>query len=200
MLNEQFDKIYCINLPNRQDRRHECDVEFRKLGIDVEYFPAIDGRTLTRIPKLRPGELGAANSHINVVSKAKEQKLDKVLVLEDDVEFGHNFAEVWDLFMRSVPDDWDMVYGGVNHEMPPTYLSANVARCNYAFTLHFIGIKHTVYDAILKYKFDCPIDVHYAKLHSLHNAYVCMPHVVFQRRSYSDIQQRVVDYDIIKRY
>lgn len=201
MLNSQFDKIYCINLPHRTDRRLKCDIEFASLGIHVDYFPATDGRTLQNNNKyLNSGEVGAAHSHIRVIEDAKENKYSKILVLEDDVNFDVHFNKTWEMFTAELPHDWDMVYGGVNHEHPPTPISEHVARCNFAFTLHFVGIRDTVYDDILKYQYQYPIDVHYATLHKKYNAYVCIPHVVFQHKGYSDIQRRVVDYEVIKRY
>ena len=42
-LNNYFDKIICINLDRRPDRWREAQEQFKKAGITVERFSAVDG-------------------------------------------------------------------------------------------------------------------------------------------------------------
>ena len=50
-LNEHFDKIFCLNLERREDRRERAESQFRSLGIQVDFFPAIDGLKIQGIPE-----------------------------------------------------------------------------------------------------------------------------------------------------
>ena len=44
-----FPLMYYLNLARRQDRRMECEEEFEKAGLQVERFPAVDGRWAQRV-------------------------------------------------------------------------------------------------------------------------------------------------------
>lgn len=39
-----FSNIYLINLARRSERKSKMDKNLNELGIDVEYFPAVDGK------------------------------------------------------------------------------------------------------------------------------------------------------------
>lgn len=39
-----FSNIYLINLARRTERKEKMDKNLNELGIDVEYFPAVDGK------------------------------------------------------------------------------------------------------------------------------------------------------------
>lgn len=71
------DGCFYINLDRRTDRRAEVEAEFRKLGLNVERFPAIERN---------PGIVGCGLSHLAVLKMAKERGYKNVLIFEDDFE------------------------------------------------------------------------------------------------------------------
>ena len=78
---EYFDKIYCISLDERTDRRAEAENQFRSVGLweRVEFFVA----------KRHPYdcEQGIFESHIACIKKGVESGADTMLIFEDDIQF-----------------------------------------------------------------------------------------------------------------
>ena len=83
----RFPLILCINLDSRPDRWAQCQQEFAKVGIQdrVERLQASTG--------VHP-EHGCALSHVRAMRRMLADGLDRVLVLEDDVEFLPNVLTV----------------------------------------------------------------------------------------------------------
>ena len=122
MINTFFDKIYCLNLDRRQDRWAESEIEFKKHGLQVERFAAIDGNDIT-LPSgslIKTGDMGCLLSHIAIFKLMVEKGMQKILILEDDVEFAENFNELFNSLISQVPEFWDMIYFGGNHVTYPT--------------------------------------------------------------------------------
>ena len=115
-LKNYFDKIYCINLDRREDRWDETLVELNKWGLSdyISRYSAVDGNTLNNDTTINNGELGILNTHINIISEAKENDYKNILILEDDIEFTEEIKNL-DEYMSLVPSDWDMIYFGGNH-------------------------------------------------------------------------------------
>ena len=76
---------YCINLEKRDDRRETAGAEFTREGLDVEFFPATDGRIGTP-PGLyvNPAEYGCSMSHTRVWRDMIEKGHEMALVFEDE--------------------------------------------------------------------------------------------------------------------
>uniref|UniRef100_A0A182WR15 Glycosyl transferase family 25 domain-containing protein n=1 Tax=Anopheles minimus TaxID=112268 RepID=A0A182WR15_9DIPT len=98
--------IYMINLDRRTERRTKMLKHFDLLGLDVEHFPAVDGKQLSdkKVHDLgirflpgyadpfhkRPmtmGEIGCFLSHYNIWERMVRLNQQEVLVLEDDIRF-----------------------------------------------------------------------------------------------------------------
>jgi GR25 family glycosyltransferase involved in LPS biosynthesis len=121
-LNSEFDKVVCINLLNRPDKRDQMQEKFDKLGIEVEWFDAVPygfaGDIVNHLPEItndyprfnkkHPNELGASLSHYTVIKSALLKGVDRLFVFEDDVLFRKNFNEEFDKYMDKLPEDWDM--------------------------------------------------------------------------------------------
>ena len=81
-LNFFFDKIYCINLAERPDKRVKMEKRLAELGIEVEWYtavkygfapkivPPITNSKVGMFNKAQPHEFGAAMSHYTVIKKA----------------------------------------------------------------------------------------------------------------------------------
>ncbi len=202
MINYQFEKIYCINLNKRPDRWEEVQGEFKKHSIDVERFAAIEGNPNNTSTKIAMGHVGCVLSHYNIVKEAKEKDLDQVLIFEDDVVFIKGLQEKFEEIISQVPDDWDMLYFGGNHNgIPLEMITDNVAKVEKTYTTHAYAIRKPVYDVVLKMfpKLKHEVDVMYSLLQSSFNCYVFRPHLAWQRDGYSDILERDVNYDFLKK-
>jgi GR25 family glycosyltransferase involved in LPS biosynthesis len=74
-----FDNIkkYVINLKKRPNRLNHMVKEMNYMSFDFEVFEGIE----------RNSHEGCALSHIEIIKRAKEQNLDRVIVMEDDIFF-----------------------------------------------------------------------------------------------------------------
>jgi GR25 family glycosyltransferase involved in LPS biosynthesis len=97
-LSKYFDKIYVINLDRRPDRYESFKTEMCKFGIkNIEKFSAIDGNLITQNNvKLLAGEIGILQSHLTIIKKCKEEGLNNVLIMEDDVFFSDEIDDTSD--------------------------------------------------------------------------------------------------------
>lgn len=200
-LTKYFDKIYCINLDSRQDRWENTQKELEKWGITgVERYKAINGNDLTiDLKGLLPGEVGILMTHLELARKCKEDNLKNVLILEDDVYFSNEILKI-DEYMSKVPENWDMIYFGGNHHYgeQPEIINDKVLKLNYTVALHCIAIKDTMFEvieAVLK-RFKKQVDSHIGELQQNFNAYGFNPNIAFQSEGFSNIQNKIVNYDM----
>lgn len=122
LLNKEFDKIVCINLLSRPDKKDHMQKKFDNLGIEVEWFQAVPYgfasdvvsslkpavQDYPRFNTKHPNEFGAAMSHYTVIKTALLQGHKKIFVFEDDVMFRKNFNTVFENSFNTLPEDWDM--------------------------------------------------------------------------------------------
>ncbi len=187
-------KTFGISLANRSDRKESLTRECERVGITPTWIEAVDGRNSFGAVK------GCKYSHWFCIKLAQHEKLDKFLVLEDDVEFSEKFS----LDLSDVPDDWDMVYFGGNHvNSEPVHIKNNIYKCGATLCTHAMIIRNTCYDLLLQklLETDQPVDVTLAELHNKDiNAYVIYPHTAWQIEGYSDIEEQTVSYPYLKEW
>jgi len=116
-LNKFFDKVYCINLAERPDKRIKMQEKFDKLGIEVEWFTAvkydfapqlaslITKNNIGRFNPTQPYEFGAALSHYTVIKKAYTEGYNQVFIFEDDVMFHKDFNKKIQKYLDTMPND-----------------------------------------------------------------------------------------------
>jgi GR25 family glycosyltransferase involved in LPS biosynthesis len=73
-----FDRVICINLSSRQDKKQSVSKVFKSLNIPVQFYTA-------QPQPLKGGRYGCFHSHISVIKKAYDDGLDNILIFEDDV-------------------------------------------------------------------------------------------------------------------
>lgn len=96
--------IYCINLPQRKDRKTFVTKTATDIGLsNLSFFDAVDGRdekqvenVLTRLNAsvddvLSPGEKGCLLSHACIWREIADENIPYALILEDDVCFVESF-------------------------------------------------------------------------------------------------------------
>ncbi|XP_053684624.1 glycosyltransferase 25 family member [Sabethes cyaneus] len=125
--------IYMINLKRRPERRNKMINNFDQLGLEVESFPAVDGKQLNdevlreigieflsgyadpyHQRPMTMGEIGCFLSHYYIWEKMVELEQQEVLILEDDIRFEPYFRRrVFQLLeeARSI-GGWDIIYLG----------------------------------------------------------------------------------------
>ena len=120
-LNECFDQIYVINLDHRTDRLEEVNSLLKKYNISFkrqsgvflkEKYPDVLNNT-TNTSSL--GHLGCVLSHVNCCIDALNNNYDRILVLEDDINFIHEHIESinYESLLKEVETvDWGLFYLG----------------------------------------------------------------------------------------
>jgi GR25 family glycosyltransferase involved in LPS biosynthesis len=202
-VNEYFDKVYCLNLDRRPDRKAKCVEIFDKLGIEVEFFSAIDKEKIENTSRITTGQLACLSSHYNIIRKAKKYNQKRILIFEDDVIFSDKFNEVFSENIENVPDDWKMLYFGGNHLNGKTPIADNVLMMMGSLTTHAYAVNDGMYDIILDKLQHCmwPVDIYYAHIHRDYPSYVIQDgdsQLVWQDDGYSDIDESECSYTWLK--
>lgn len=201
-INNFFEKTYCINLDRRPERWKQCEAEFFKHNIVVERFSAVDGNPNNIISKLTDGGIGCTLSHLEIFKKAKELNLKNILIFEDDVEFTDNFVDYFNKYHTQIPEEWNLLYFGGNHNnLPLKKISDNISEVHMTYTSHAYAVNHTIYDELIVL-FTELSDISDVLLSQIQQkcgkSYVFQPHLAWQRSGYSDILNVEADYNFLK--
>jgi len=123
LLNARYDKTYCICLKEREDKYKYAHAQFIKHDIEVEFYrPVIPGYALKLIElyadkyndlrinhrlfnKEFPNELGAMQSHYNVIKTALLEGAKSIFVFEDDCAFHKDFNSLLPKYLNTLPSD-----------------------------------------------------------------------------------------------
>jgi GR25 family glycosyltransferase involved in LPS biosynthesis len=200
MLDKYFDKCYIINLPKRIDRLERAKKNCNSIGlVDFKVFPAIDGNNSKNIPEninydtdigWLPGAVGLVLTTLKILKEAKKNKYDSILIMEDDVQFYGNFQTIFPLFMREIPQDWELIQVGASHLKLPQRIGKYSAKILDANCLHCYAIRDTVYDILIEEceKLEKPID--WITNHTIvtrEKSYSPTPNLAIQYADYSNI-------------
>lgn len=200
ILNDFFDHIYCINLDRRPDRWKECVREFDRVEItDVERFTAVDGNSIHTKSVLLPGEVGITLSNLNLLMDARKNSYERILILEDDIQFSENFVRDFDTWHSEIPNDWQMLYlGGNLVGWQPSPISDHVHLGKNILAIHALGLHASTYDSIISsINLNIQIDSTYSEQSNNFNSYLMTPRMAWQRECYSDIQNLNVNYTFL---
>lgn len=189
-------KSYVINLKRRVDRLQEINLPF-----EYEIFEATDGKVeFEDYPIKQQGFMGCWDSHRRLFTKVKEDGLDMVLVLEDDIEVCEDFNNKLNQTLSELPDDWDLLYlGGWNVGDIEKY-SESLNFAKKVYTTHAFIVRKKFYDTILeginskKWK----VDVLISDVLPLGNCFICEPPLAWQREGFSDIENRITNNTHLK--
>ena len=194
-LNDYFDAIFCINLDRRTDRWEASKAIFDKHKMDVIRISAVDGSALAD-GHITRNELGCSLSHANVLERMVNENMNKILVLEDDVDFIEDLQGYFAAHVNSIPVNWNMLYFGGNHINPPVKVNSAIAKINRTYTTSSYAInRNTARAAIADIRAGRKqVDVVYSRYHPGSMCYAFVPAIAWQRTDYSDIQGGVVDY------
>lgn len=185
---------YVISLPYRADRRATFIQSAAKAGIkNYKWFVGVDGRDILYRGKLKPGQLGCKLSHIEAIKQARANHYPQVMIIEDDALFSISD------YSRSIqiPDDWDVFYLGANNYKPLEMIGPHVGICKASLSTVCYVIKAICYDMIIDLlEEDKVLDIIYVEqLQKIARCYCFVPSLVKQSRGFSDVENRVVNYD-----
>jgi hypothetical protein len=199
ILNEYFKNIYYINLKHRYDRLSDTVQEFKSLNIIAKRFEGILA--------LRDGKGYNAFSFLELIKKAKSEGMKNIVIFEDDVQFiNHSdFYPVIESFYEFAKNNpWDMFYLGYNAHTPLEHINKNICEVHDCFALHAVIWNHTSFDYIIDVTDkilndpDFIIDVFVKdEIQTKARCYGALPILAIQRKSFSDIENKIVDYGFI---
>jgi len=144
---DYFERIRVLNLPYKQERRERLTKHLEELGMGegVGWVRAYSGDKITPPAWWNAGNgaWGCLLSHANLIAEALADDVESLLLMEDDVVFRTNTAEMLDVFMKQVPSDWGQIYLGGQHladplpvPMRPFVLKAKCVNRTHAFVIH----------------------------------------------------------------
>ncbi|MCK9446505.1 glycosyltransferase family 25 protein [bacterium] len=124
ILNDKFNRIVCINLKERPDKKDFIQNQFNKFNIKVEFYhPVILGYAkhftepyidkvneenhLVYFNKSQPNEFGTLHSHYTVIKSALLDGIKNLFIFEDDCVFHKNWNELLPKYMDTIPEDAD---------------------------------------------------------------------------------------------
>lgn len=134
----------------------------------------------------------------DIIRQAKKEERENILILEDDFEFTDNFDDIYVKAISQLNNlpPWDMLYFGANHTWSPTkQWSENILRLYGSLCWHAVLLKNTVFDEILSWRADEPIDKKAADI--LHPQYSCLaiwPSIIVQKAGFSNVEGRHRSY------
>ena len=197
-LTNYFDEIYCISLSRRSDRRKKFKKNYKNLGTNkVTFFNAIEGTDIDD-PEwtFSKGALGCRLSHLAIYKEALRKKQKRVLIFEDDVIIRKNFIQNLNTLYTMVEDDYDMIYFGGYNYIKPIPLVKNILRLQNTLALHAVAINHRCLTQLIQ-KIETDkrsIDSVIAELHPQLKVYGFEDQTAIQRKGYSDIMNKKVNY------
>jgi GR25 family glycosyltransferase involved in LPS biosynthesis len=200
---ELFKHTLFINLASRPDRLQHVTLELKKMNIEAERINAI---------KMAEGAIGCTLSHIRCLELAKERQYPHVFIVEDDITFLQPdlLSENLKKFEENLElQRWDVLIIGGNNCPPYTKVNDYCIRAfNNQTTTGYI-VKSHYYDTLIQNfkesaqmlmrnphnKREFALDMYWKRLQQTGVWLMIVPATVTQYQDYSDIENRVVNYD-----
>jgi GR25 family glycosyltransferase involved in LPS biosynthesis len=199
---------FYINLNSRIDRKLHAERQLDLLGIrdNVKRFNAIHNVN---------GRIGCSLSHLKCIQMAKEQNMECVLILEDDVSFllPEEFIQNVNKFLSNPKNKWDVLLLAGNN-LPPFTTNDEVSiRVTHCQTTTGYIVRQHYYDTLIsnikegvaklmknpEHHYYFAIDKYWIHLQKQHRWMLLIPLIVVQRPDYSDIEKRHTDYQCLMR-
>ena len=200
----EIQHILYINLEHRTDRKDYVVNELLNAGFlneSIERFPAV---------KLSNPAIGCSISHLKCLEKAKSLNWDHVLIVEDDIRFINPtlFKTQFNKLLSS-NFNYDVIMLGGNNAGSYQMISdcaVKISRCltttGYLVNSRYYDILIHNYKNGIQFFLQFPnlpskyaIDTYWNLLQQRDDWYLVYPLSVSQKVSFSDIENRVVNYD-----
>ena len=189
---------FYINLDSREDRREQFEEECKKMNINVERFSAI---------KTFPGGIGCTESHLNVLKKARDLKLESVIIFEDDFQFLIS-REEYDQILLNLPDNYDVVMLSYNmkqsepfNDMFGKVLEVQTTSGYIVHSRFYEKLINRLEEGLRLFKLYSSdhhsyiLDQYWKPLQPISNWYYSLKRVGKQRSGFSNIMKAYIEYD-----
>jgi len=195
---------FIINMDRDVEKLHLVENEINKIP-DLKY-ERFSGVCLNGCKTQSDGNEGCTSSHKEILKIARERKLPYVFILEDDVEFSNDIATRLASLKQFLDTNtrWEMLYLGGNHGKPSIgKITENILITPFTYSTHAYFIHSRIYDLAIesweKAPYGRPVDMTlHEKIQCRNNCFKHKPRLAFQRKGFSNIQQRDVNYDFLK--
>lgn len=199
---DYFENIYVINLLKRQDRKKHILSELEKIEChNFKIVEAIDGSKEKGYSNIKSGAIGLANTYFKIYDYFKKASGDYIVIIEDDCKFEDDFNQRLDMFLSNTPSDWDILYFGANHNYHTGSKTEKInnycLKLNNSYSAHSIVLKRTLFEKLILNlrRSIIEVDLALSHLQKEHNAYSPTERMTTQIESYSDIENKIVNYD-----
>lgn len=201
-LNDISNSIYVLNLKKRDDRRKQIINELEKIQcVNYILFESVDGYTLENNTRLSPGMFGLVLTYLKIYETWKTLNYDNILIIEDDCMFVPNFNIKLKQYIDKVPNDWEMIYFGGNHNYHMGFKTQQIndecVKLNNTYSAHCVLLKNYVFEDLINNLKTTEIenDVMMARLQKKYNAYSPTKKLATQLPDFSNIENKYVDHN-----
>jgi GR25 family glycosyltransferase involved in LPS biosynthesis len=195
-LQSAFDRVVVVNLARRPERMERFwnllgDWPFQR----PRRFEAVDGLASPPPPTWDkgPGAWGCLLSHRAVLERAIGDRVNSILVLEDDAYPVPGFSRLAGEFLERVPNDWDCLMLGAEHLERPISVGPGVVRCVASNRTHAFALRGRFMKVLLEFWTNTAndhCDVVMASLMRHFSVYSPDPLLIGQNAGESDISGR----------
>lgn len=176
----KINNVVCINLRSRKDKKNLMNKQAKKWKFPISFFKATKHSNPMR---------GCLESHLSVIT----QNVNKpyIMIVEDDIKFKYRLSQ-----LPEPPQDWDMLYLGATIKQLSRYNDqwSKVIEC---WSTHAYIIRQSLYEKVVNDLQNYPheIDRYYVEhIQPNFNCYILTELMTEQLVSYSDIENKKVDY------
>jgi len=184
---EYFDKIYCISLDERADRREQAKAQFKAVGLadKVEFV----------IVKKHPVdcEQGIYESHLLCMEKGIRAHADTILIFEDDIIFDRFNPDIIEkcVDFLAANTDWKIMFLGCMVKKSAKTETSSVLKVKFRCACHAYVLTREFAETIVKMPWQkIPFDDMLRDMKD-NQVYAVYPSFAFQSNSRSDNQRHL---------
>ena len=199
-LQDLSSSIYVINLKERIDRKEHILNELTKIDCDnFILVEGVDGSKIENTSSIKNGAFGLLMTYKNIYQDWKSKGNQQILIIEDDCKFIDDFEKHLNLYVDNVPQNWDILYFGANHNYHIGYKTLKInnycIKTNNSYSAHCVLIKPYVFEELISLINTNPleVDVLMSVLQKKYNSYSSHIPLTTQIPSYSNIENKPVD-------
>lgn len=188
-----FDQIFVVSLPNEvgKKRVEVMGPHLKDNGIVYALWPAYENEN---------GVVGLLTTMLDIFFHCEVNKLNNVLILEDDNHFLVPFWPAMDEIWQQVPKDYHCLFLSCNLLSRPERVSTNILRIRSSYSTNAIVYSLEAMKLILpliKANPTTAYDILLMKhIQPLGKSYCTIPMLSSQRPGYSSIEKREIDWSI----
>lgn len=194
-------QLYFINLKDRKDRKTRVIQQMNNVNYPLSKINRVDA-----IKESFNGALGCTKSHIKALKQALKQAFPYVLIIEDDFIWkkSNSKNKIIQTLNKIINDNnWDVCLLAGNPAVPNTQRNEYSKKVNKSMTTSAYIVKKEYIPKLLEMwepsitaKPFVPLDVLWFKLQENDNWIITNPVLGYQGRSYSDVENGLVDYKV----